>query len=116
MARCRRYIVVIIVATWAGTALSFSSLEGPPFVPRNTKACSIRDSWALIVLGDLHLEDDMTSHWQARDDCLDALRACSLLPSPQQPKQDEDEDHLKHPTYHWIQIRRMFMWRQCHGR
>ena len=55
---------------------------------------SIRDSWALIVLGDLHLEDDMTSHWQARDDCLDALRELSLLlstPANKNSEQEEDE-------------------------
>jgi len=41
----------------------------------------IRDSWAAIVLGDLHLEDDMSAHSQARGDCLYALKQLSLLPS-----------------------------------
>lgn len=43
---------------------------------------SIRDSFNLIVLGDLHLEDDMTQHDQAREDCISALRNLSLLPCP----------------------------------
>lgn len=43
---------------------------------------SIRDSWSLVVLGDLHMEDDMSSHLQARDDCVQALKELSLLPSP----------------------------------
>lgn len=43
---------------------------------------SINDSFNLIVLGDLHLEDDMTLHEMARQDCLNALKALSLLPSP----------------------------------
>ena len=46
---------------------------------------SIRDSFNLIVLGDLHLEDDMTLHNQAKDDCLSALKRLSLMPCP--PKQ-----------------------------
>eukprot|EP00586_Coscinodiscus_wailesii_P014677 CAMPEP_0172492706 /NCGR_PEP_ID=MMETSP1066-20121228/23937_1 /TAXON_ID=671091 /ORGANISM="Coscinodiscus wailesii, Strain CCMP2513" /LENGTH=565 /DNA_ID=CAMNT_0013262487 /DNA_START=187 /DNA_END=1884 /DNA_ORIENTATION=+ len=43
---------------------------------------SIDDSYNLIVLGDLHLEDDMTSHHQARSDCISALHHLSLLPCP----------------------------------
>jgi Calcineurin-like phosphoesterase len=43
--------------------------------------CSIRDSFNLLVLGDLHLEDDMTCHHQARDDCLHHLSELSLLPT-----------------------------------
>jgi hypothetical protein len=41
---------------------------------------SISDSFNLVVLGDLHLEDDMTAHEQAREDCLAALDTLSLLP------------------------------------
>jgi len=48
----------------------------------NLKDYSIRDSFNLIVLGDLHLEDDMSLHHQARDDCLSALQQLSLIPSP----------------------------------
>ncbi len=43
---------------------------------------SIRDSFNLIVLGDLHLEDDMTNHEEARADCISALKKMSLMPSP----------------------------------
>lgn len=42
----------------------------------------MRDSWSLIVLGDLHMEDDMTAHNQARADCVAALRKFSLVPTP----------------------------------
>jgi hypothetical protein len=38
-----------------------------------------RDSWSVIALGDLHMEDDMTFHEQARDDCLQALCDYPLL-------------------------------------
>ena len=41
---------------------------------------SIRDSFNLVVLGDLHLEDDMTCHNQARNDCITALKHLSLMP------------------------------------
>jgi hypothetical protein len=33
-------------------------------------------------MGDLHLEDDMSNHEMARDDCIHALHHLSLLPSP----------------------------------
>mmetsp|Transcript_40249 Transcript_40249/g.61018 ORF Transcript_40249/g.61018 Transcript_40249/m.61018 type:complete len:599 (+) Transcript_40249:410-2206(+) len=42
---------------------------------------SFRDSWSIITLGDLHMEDDMTMHNQARQDCLHALRDYPLLGS-----------------------------------
>ena len=51
---------------------------------------SIQDSFNLIVLGDLHLEDDMSNHNQARLDCLHALTKLSLLTSP--PPHDNDDD------------------------
>ena len=43
---------------------------------------SIQDSFNLIVLGDLHLEDDMTKHNEARNDCILAIKNLSLLPTP----------------------------------
>ena len=43
---------------------------------------SIRDSFNLIVLGDLHMEDDMSKHEEARSDCIHALKDLSLLPCP----------------------------------
>jgi len=43
---------------------------------------SIRDSFNLIVLGDLHMEDDMSSHEQGREDCIVALKDLSLMPCP----------------------------------
>ncbi|KAL7571978.1 hypothetical protein ACA910_001637 [Epithemia clementina (nom. ined.)] len=51
---------------------------------------NIRDSWSLVVLGDLHLEDDMTAHLQARQDLLDAMQALSIWLSPPETK---DRNH-----------------------
>lgn len=48
----------------------------------DSREYSIQDSFNLIVLGDLHLEDDMTKHNEARDDCILALKNLSLLPTP----------------------------------
>jgi hypothetical protein len=39
----------------------------------------VRDGFLLAVLGDLHMEDDMSAHEEAREDCLEALRGLSLL-------------------------------------
>jgi len=52
---------------------------------------SIKDTFNLIVLGDLHLEDDMSCHEEARDDCLSALKDLSLLPSPPSDHKDKDD-------------------------
>jgi len=43
---------------------------------------TFRDSWSLITLGDLHMEDDMSYHEQARRDCLDALEDFPILGAP----------------------------------
>ncbi len=43
---------------------------------------TFRDSWSLITLGDLHMEDDMSHHEQARRDCLDALEDYPILGAP----------------------------------
>ncbi len=48
--------------------------------PTDYREYSIKDSCNLIVLGDLHLEDDMSMHIQARSDCLTALKNLSLMP------------------------------------
>lgn len=40
---------------------------------------TVRDSWAVITLGDLHMEDDMSNHEQARQDCIEALKKLSIL-------------------------------------
>ena len=40
---------------------------------------SIADSFNLVILGDLHMEDDMTYHKQARSDCMKALEDLSIL-------------------------------------
>lgn len=41
-----------------------------------------RDSWSLITLGDLHMEDDMSHHEQARKDCLNAIEDYPILGAP----------------------------------
>lgn len=43
---------------------------------------TFRDSWSLITLGDLHMEDDMSHHEQARRDCLIAIEDYPILGSP----------------------------------
>ena len=43
---------------------------------------SVRDSWAVLTVGDLHMEDDMTLHEQARDDCMNALKKLSIMAVP----------------------------------
>lgn len=55
---------------------------------------STRDSFNLVVLGDLHLEDDMSFHEQARDDCVRALRTLSLLPDRPSSSNDDDDDDV----------------------
>ena len=57
--------------------LSTPSLDSHRAAP----SYSIRDSFNLTVLGDLHLEDYMQWHNEAREDCLFALEDLSLLPS-----------------------------------
>jgi Calcineurin-like phosphoesterase len=47
------------------------------------KDVNYADSWNLVVLGDLHMEDDMMSHHLARDDCIQAITDLSLRPSSQ---------------------------------
>ncbi len=74
----------------------YNRIEKYHLVKRKGNTCdyadySIRDSFNLIVLGDLHLEDDMTKHNQARADCLLALRKLSLLPCPPSPKYSTTE-------------------------
>ncbi len=45
---------------------------------------TVRDSWAVVTLGDLHMEDDMTTHELAREDCIHALKDLSIVASPLQ--------------------------------
>ena len=47
---------------------------------------TFRDSWSLITLGDLHMEDDMSYHEQARRDCLEALEDFPLMGAPTKTK------------------------------
>lgn len=65
--------------------VSSSSVNGIAVDEKNDKDYTIHDSFNLIVLGDLHIEDDMEKHYEARDDCLDALRRLSIIPSPSEP-------------------------------
>ena len=66
----------------------------PPQDDDNDDAYDISDSWSLIVLGDLHMEDDMTLHEQAREDCLRALDELSLwVSSPSNNNKNQPENH-----------------------
>ena len=71
---------------------SCSEVNGTPL--NEYKDFSTRDSFNLIVMGDLHLEDDMKSHEEARDDCIDALKQLSLLPSPPVGKNPLERDEI----------------------
>lgn len=51
---------------------------------------TIADSFNLIVLGDLHLEDNMEKHNEARNDCLNAITRLSIIPSPSDPFSDDN--------------------------
>ncbi|GAX21110.1 hypothetical protein FisN_1Lh215 [Fistulifera solaris] len=59
-----------------------------------TPSVRIRDTWNLLVLGDLHMEDDMTSHYQARQDCKNACQKLSLM-SPSSMSVKETIDSLQ---------------------
>ena len=62
------------------------------------KNYNICDSWALLVLGDLHLQqEDMSFHCQARDDCLSALQALSIQPSANATFPQNDNTGLDDP-------------------
>lgn len=69
---------------------SSSSVNGISKDEKIEQHYSIHDSFNLIVLGDLHIEDDMDKHYEARDDCLDALRRLSIIPSPSKPFSDDN--------------------------
>lgn len=62
------------------TSLSADIGNGEGSSETTCKGYSIRDSFNLVVLGDLHMEDDMSSHEQGREDCITALKDLSLLP------------------------------------
>lgn len=66
----------------ARTRMDAGSKNPEDIVDDNIDAYTFRDSWSLITLGDLHMEDDMSHHEQARQDCLDALEGFPILGSP----------------------------------
>ena len=70
MTRCFVFVSLLVVVI----VVSRSS-----FAFTNNDRISFRDSWSVITLGDLHMEDDMTFHKQARQDCLQALQDYPLL-------------------------------------
>jgi hypothetical protein len=57
------------------------------------------------VLGDLHLEDDMTHHEQARADCLTALRELSLIPClPENDNSVDMSGETNTPTVEYLLV------------
>lgn len=62
---------------------------------RAVRNSNSNDAWSIITLGDLHMEDDMAFHEQAREDCLLAVRevafaaAAAARPAPLLPADDE---------------------------
>jgi hypothetical protein len=77
------------------TIWAFSSTQGPSRLSTGRSSVilgttggknipddlSFRDSWSLICLGDLHMEDDMSYHEEARRDCVQAMTDYPLLAS-----------------------------------
>lgn len=60
---------------------SFPTSDASTFpADRSPKLPAWKDAYKVLVVGDLHLEDDMTLHRQARDDCVRALRDLPLAP------------------------------------
>ena len=70
MKRCFVFVNLLLVVL---------EVAQPSFAFNNNDRISFRDSWSVITLGDLHMEDDMTFHEQARQDCLHALHDYPLL-------------------------------------
>lgn len=77
------------------TIWAFSSSQGPSHASKRRSTAALvatestkipedltfRDSWSLICLGDLHMEDDMSYHEEARRDCVQAMIDFPLLAS-----------------------------------
>ena len=57
-----------------GTRIDSLRSTGQNGKHQESRAVEIQDSFHLVVVGDLHMEDDMSSHEEARQDCLEALR------------------------------------------
>uniref|UniRef100_A0A7S4AHQ4 Calcineurin-like phosphoesterase domain-containing protein n=2 Tax=Pseudo-nitzschia australis TaxID=44445 RepID=A0A7S4AHQ4_9STRA len=57
---------------------------------------TFRDSWSLITLGDLHMEDDISHHEQARRDCLRALEDYPLLAAAVSSENKQRNHRHKH--------------------
>jgi hypothetical protein len=92
-------VVVVTLSThWYKYGLAFSSLKPSSSITRRRTILlgagdridnineggeySFRDSWCLVTVGDLHMEDDMSYHQQAQRDCLEALEDFPLLGAP----------------------------------
>ena len=70
-------LLVVASSSWRMLLMILFPLSCALTTP--TSSYSFRDSWSVITLGDLHMEDDMSFHEQARQDCLDALKEYPLL-------------------------------------
>ena len=70
-------VVAVLVPTGSvfafATSATISNHNANNVNNKNNDDYSFKDSWSVITLGDLHMEDDMTLHNQARQDCLFAL-------------------------------------------
>jgi hypothetical protein len=92
-------VVVLTTSThWYKYGLAFSSSKPSSSITRRRNILlgagdssdninkgseySFRDSWCLVAVGDLHMEDDMSYHQQAQRDCLEALEDFPLLGAP----------------------------------
>ena len=118
------FAVVLVVTTQQNrngifccrTTLAFSSSQAASYAPRRAVSArraniadndenendkcgfTFRDSWSLITLGDLHMEDDMSYHEQARRDCLEALEDFPLMGAPTAKATASNDDVSPSPS------------------
>lgn len=71
-------LLAMITGVVGSRLASAPAARGAARLARPTMSLT-RDGFLLAVLGDLHMEDDMSAHEEARADCLEALRGLSLL-------------------------------------
>ena len=87
-----RIVLMLSCLTPFGVVMAFTPLPKAPATTATTRndvalaattddsvLSLAEDSFNLVVVGDLHMEDDMSKHEQARQDCVDALKDLSLL-------------------------------------
>lgn len=62
-----------------GTSYRHGSISSSISIGSSRKNYPFDNSFNLVVLGDLHMEDDMTCHEEVREDCITALKNLSVF-------------------------------------